>query len=860
MTVSPRVSASEEELRLPPKKADVPMPDDPFTAMIEQLKNALDTSDIKQEALPRISATGSRLLDDVKTASADVGSFLKADDKGLLLTEIAEHLRRAMSATDVNAPSGSGGLIPALFRISDDDAKQAGEEGKEGVMNFISTLRLVITKKEFRDLFSRFFNTAMLIIQEQVLGQHLSSEQSKDPLESVGEAAETLVDRSGEQVKETVSDMASQAKDVVSTETPEKPEDKTSSFLQDSSQSEPSQTEDRHQKDPQISVVDIRERLFSSQEHGGDSEDRQTMLDRRNQMLSDLLDATFEIQKIPEYQRAVSYFISAAKRIYSLVKYQGESLTDEVRRELSESKEAIRKDESPTEARSKIPATPTSAVQEEYLALLKTQKLVEACAKKPLDDLLKVSSDLGDILNRKTQEREYFQRLSDFVQKTLRDPEHLKQVQAVVRKRMKDQGPEMPTSDDTTDKSDTSMIDERVKEELDSLFGEKSPLFESDVKATVKTLRQEFVQLFNALSSQPEPQRISKDIQKLVNDLLYDSTGQPAFKPELLADLSVILPILINRIKEFDLDDLKTSDEDIDFMLEDVKLKTNELMPSMFKIKAKSQMKINKASADVKEGKETLPVQVTSMTTMDVPVEEFEQYSRDHQGKEPVMLEEAHLVPSTSQTSLPAQTELHSHSVPASEVPPVWTTDIDNSIKIKISHLKFWADNMAFYYRKKSGFPKLSDSGRASLKIHGDRGLSLVIKISPLVPPRETVLVSSKHTTETADVPPHKSYFKIDKVIADIDRISISISESQHQILYKLLAPWLKSYIRDKLIAAIEDQTAKILYEADLALANFVESTKDKASESSEMFKSILPTESDLPSIIKSVLTDSPPH
>jgi hypothetical protein len=164
-----------------------------------------------------------------------------------------------------------------------------------------------------------------------------------------------------------------------------------------------------------------------------------------------------------------------------------------------------------------------------------------------------------------------------------------------------------------------------------------------------------------------------------------------------------------------------------------------------------------------------------------------------------------------------------SYTATAAELPKgTWTTNVDNSIKIKMSRVKFWANDLSFWYKKKSGFPKISDAGRADLKIHGERGLSLEIKLSPLLHPQESYLLSGDGSLNK-EVPPHKSFLRIDKVTCDIDRISLSIRDSRHDFLYRLLAPWFRSYIRDKLIRSIEDQVAKVIFEADATLGQMTE-------------------------------------
>jgi len=369
-------------------------------------------------------------------------------------------------------------------------------------------------------------------------------------------------------------------------------------------------------------------------------------------------------------------------------------------------------------------------------------------------------------------------------------------------------------------------------QQLEGLFGEDRPINNEEVNRAFGTLKREFVDFLEAFRHQPQHGAISEEVSALVRDLLYDKDENPVFKTELLRDLQIILPILIDRIQDLPIATIQTADEDYDFLLENIVLHTKHLFPGMFKIKAKSQMKMLKRSP-VRSKRE---IEEEPKTTLQ---EAFERKEPTDEEFETLLATGPGASYKTTKPSLtapvetPVATEEGSVTKTASEFATqtsMWTTDVDNSVKIKVQRVKLWANDISFWYKKKTGFPKMSDSGKADLKIHGDRGLSLVIKLSPLLQPQESYLLNSDGSINMS-VPPHKSFIRIEKVSCDIDRISLSIRDSRHDFLYRLLAPWLKSYIRDNLIKGIEDQVAKIIFEADAAIAQLVESTLPESAK-----------------------------
>ena len=91
--------------------------------------------------------------------------------------------------------------------------------------------------------------------------------------------------------------------------------------------------------------------------------------------------------------------------------------------------------------------------------------------------------------------------------------------------------------------------------------------------------------------------------------------------------------------------------------------------------------------------------------------------------------------------------------------------------------------DVAFYFRKKTGLPKLSDSGLADVLLGGS-GL--------------TVTAHIRSTNDPSRV------FHVKGVHVKVDTLKFSIRDSKHDLLYKTLRPLATGLVKKQLQKAIE--------------------------------------------------------
>jgi hypothetical protein len=93
--------------------------------------------------------------------------------------------------------------------------------------------------------------------------------------------------------------------------------------------------------------------------------------------------------------------------------------------------------------------------------------------------------------------------------------------------------------------------------------------------------------------------------------------------------------------------------------------------------------------------------------------------------------------------------------------------------------------DVAFFFRKKTGIPKLTDSGLADV-ILGGEGLTATVHL-------------------TSSEKDHSSVFKVKNVVVKVDTLKFSIRDSKHDFLYKTLKPLATGLVKKQIQKAIED-------------------------------------------------------
>ncbi|KAI1770447.1 hypothetical protein F4818DRAFT_432917 [Hypoxylon cercidicola] len=134
-----------------------------------------------------------------------------------------------------------------------------------------------------------------------------------------------------------------------------------------------------------------------------------------------------------------------------------------------------------------------------------------------------------------------------------------------------------------------------------------------------------------------------------------------------------------------------------------------------------------------------------------------------------------------------------------------------NSIDVKVTGIQMDLRDVSFYVKRKQGFPSITDTGVANIKMGGD-GFCFRLKLS------------------TADAKDKQHFFKIDKVDVDVKHLQIKLVKSNHKLLFGLFKPVMLKVLRPVIQKTAEKQLMdqfnkfdQLMYqvkqEADRALA-----------------------------------------
>lgn len=127
-------------------------------------------------------------------------------------------------------------------------------------------------------------------------------------------------------------------------------------------------------------------------------------------------------------------------------------------------------------------------------------------------------------------------------------------------------------------------------------------------------------------------------------------------------------------------------------------------------------------------------------------------------------------------------------------------TDIETppshqSLHVRMSEIQADIDDVVFFYNKKTGFPKMSDRGVASLTV-GGKGISISLRIQSVVnDPAKT--------------------FKVASCKCNVDNLKVKIHDSNHNMLYKAIQPLILGNIRKQIAKVMELKVTEMLNKAD---------------------------------------------
>ncbi|SMY28200.1 unnamed protein product [Zymoseptoria tritici ST99CH_1A5] len=134
-----------------------------------------------------------------------------------------------------------------------------------------------------------------------------------------------------------------------------------------------------------------------------------------------------------------------------------------------------------------------------------------------------------------------------------------------------------------------------------------------------------------------------------------------------------------------------------------------------------------------------------------------------------------------------------------------------NKVLLSVSGVQCDLRDVAYYVKRKQGFPSITDKGVMDISLGGS-GLSFKVAM------------------ETADKTDRAHFFKINKVTVDLQNLNIKLKQSNHKLLFGLFKPLLLKVLKPVILKAVEKQIRDNVKQLDAKLYE-VKQEVDRATE-----------------------------
>ena len=342
--------------------------------------------------------------------------------------------------------------------------------------------------------------------------------------------------------------------------------------------------------------------------------------------------------------------------------------------------------------------------------------------------------------------------------------------------------------------NDRKWIRDEAQDQLDAV---RSAIEQEGYKKDLQGLADEARDLIKSLDREPRTAHLKESLRKLLEDLFMTESGGESgigsfrLKTELINDMGVIVGGLLQRAKYLRVPDIEVHDEDLDFTAHNIILDAAELIPQQFKMTFVTENMVEKARQQ-----EMLASEGAS------------ELSEEQKEKLFVEREPLHPTPTLGVVSSvsPATSEWQSH------------------LKFEIKGVHGHCRNVHFNFRKRSGFPQLTDEGLADLRVWGPKGMVVKVVLRPEWIKKETVEreIHTKETIETTSSKPitikpsestsnvsrtsstKKFKLEIVKAHCEIDELDLDLHGTGRDWFYTVMGPLVRKRVKSALESTIE--------------------------------------------------------
>ncbi|CAG8551601.1 9234_t:CDS:2 [Funneliformis caledonium] len=268
--------------------------------------------------------------------------------------------------------------------------------------------------------------------------------------------------------------------------------------------------------------------------------------EQRDQLVERFKNVMIETQSRPEYQQALSNLIN----IVSHVTQQSKEVTGHV---ATQTKTQVQE------------STDETSLQ---IAKQNAKDLIENFANhKSLDPLINALREFGSRVKTDEDLRSFFKDLQNFILSSLRDTQYVQQTD------YREHGSRLLNTG-------RHLLLERHSDNTQKIVDEANA--------------------FNqALQEDRATAQWTSDFENLIRDMFLDDRGQPTVKFELIKDFGKIIPLVADKLKYLPLPRIENSDDEYDYIFDNVVLYLSELMPKHLHMSFTSDINLDREENDI---------------------------------------------------------------------------------------------------------------------------------------------------------------------------------------------------------------------------------------------------------------------
>ncbi|KAJ1980555.1 hypothetical protein H4R35_001078 [Dimargaris xerosporica] len=349
---------------------------------------------------------------------------------------------------------------------------------------------------------------------------------------------------------------------------------------------------------------------------------------------------------------------------------------------------------------------------------------------------------------------------------------------------------------------DPEFVDsDRFRPEANRLMDFASQVFNQHSRNASETIGREWQVLNRGFEEDTTTQQWSGDVRQVMHDLFYDESGKMTVKTELIQDAVKVLPQLVQAARFLPLPRMEYADEEYEYAVDNVLVSLSHILPNNICLATETNVDFGEYGQSLTDTMDTKAQQARARAHAKTGT---------HRGEHDTALSSS--LSSTSSASSHGGTGLFGRRRSSSS----GSGGMVHEVAFDVRNVVCTIHNAVFFYRKKKGFPRMSDSGLADITMNENKGMDL----------RLVVRVGDQTAKERS--------LRVVRVKSRVRSLSLKLRDTKHNVLYKLFSPILNTMIRKRMQHEIDDGIRHFIENMDEQMTQQAKQSAQSMRESRE--------------------------